>query len=61
MRMFIILDKKYKFNKVVSCTIKGYVNSNIYPSGINKDKLKYPEFYNCDIVEITNNCNIEIL
>lgn len=61
MRTFLILDKKYRFGKVTSCTIKGFVNSATFPSNLNKDKENYPSYYNCDIVEITNNCNIKIL
>lgn len=61
MRTFLILDKKYRFGKVTSCTIKGFVNSDMYPSSINKDKENYPNYYNCEIVEISNNSITKIL
>jgi hypothetical protein len=61
MRTFAIIKKQYKYNKVVGFAIKGFVNSDTYPSSINNDKEKYPDYYNCDIIELYNNCNIKIL
>lgn len=61
MRKFLILDKKYNQSKVIKCTIKGIIESNSFPSLEVKDKERYPEYYGCDVVEVTENCHIDII
>ncbi len=61
MRTFLLLDNKYHMGKLESCVIKGCIQSDNFPSGINNDKERFPQYYDCCIIEVTENCHINLL
>ena len=61
MRKFLILDEKSDCGKITSLTIKGIVESDMYPSydketALEKFGVSYPK-----VVEVTSHCNIKLI
>lgn len=57
MRTFIFIKNEKKGNKLEK-VIVGMVQSDMFPSS--KTKFEDSEFYNCDVIEVTEHCHIEL-
>lgn len=61
MRKFLILDEKNDCGKVTSLTIKGIVESDMFPcfdkeTAFKKFGVKYPK-----VVEVTSHCHVNLI